>query len=146
MQNLAVQQLRRDPWKLAHWQLLEARLGLLPGAWLSDTQNHSPFQQLWRGETVDTLLVWDEQGYGDAMQVPALVTAAVSRCQQLTLMMRPSLISLVKHWLSENVADPNVVIQPLDQKNTPLAAPDTALPADEPACGVRLGWRSGALR
>ena len=118
MQNLAVQQLRRDPWKLAHWQLLEARLGLLPGAWLSDTQNHSPFQQLWRGETVDTLLVWDEQGYGDAMQCLRWLPLLIPRCQQLTLMMRPSLISLVKHWLSENVADPNVDIQPLDQKNT----------------------------
>ena len=118
IKNLAVQQLRRDPWKLEHWQLLEARLGLLPGAWHSGNQNNSPLQQLWRGETVDTLLVWDEQGYGDAMQCLRWLPPLLPRCQQLTLMMRPSLISLVKHWLSQNVTEHNVDIQPLDQKST----------------------------
>ena len=117
MQNLAVQQLRRDPWKLAHWQLLEARLGLIPGAWPSDTQNHSPLQQLWRGETVDRLLVWDEQGYGDAMQCLRWLPLVFHRCQRITVLIRPSLISLVKHWLTQNVTDSNVDLQPLNNKS-----------------------------
>ena len=86
LQNLAVQQLRRDPWKLEHWQLLEARLGVLPGAWLASTDSHgpAPLQHLWRGETVDSLLVWDEQGFGDAMQCLRWLPLLLTRCQQIT--------------------------------------------------------------
>ena len=109
--------LRRDPWKLAHWQLLEARLGLLPGAWRSGTKKPWPVQQLWRGETVDTLLVWDEQGYGDAMQCLRWLPLVFHRCQRITVLIRPSLISLVKHWLTQNVTDSNVDLQPLNNKS-----------------------------
>ena len=112
LQNLAVQQLRRDPWKLAHWQLLEARLGVLPEAWSSGSQVPRAVQHLWRGEAVDTLLVWDEQGFGDAMQCLRWLPQLLPRCKRLTLVLRPSLIALVKHWLSEQVADHDVELQP----------------------------------
>ena len=118
LQNLAVQMLRRDPWKLAHWQLLEARLGVLPGAWRANSVSESPAAalHLWRGETVDSLLVWDEQGYGDAMQCLRWLPLLLPRCQQITLLLRPSLITLVKHWLSQHNAVHTVVIQPLMDK------------------------------
>lgn len=116
LQNLAVQQLRRDPWKLEHWQLLEARLGVLPEAWNSGSGSKGPaaVQHLWRGETVDSLLVWDEQGYGDAMQCLRWLPLLLPRCQRLTLLLRPSLIDLVKHWLSQHNADHTVDLQPLE--------------------------------
>ena len=114
LQNLAVQQLRRDPWELAHWQLLEARLGTLPEAWSSGSQAPAAVQHLWRGEAVDTLLVWDEQGYGDAMQCLRWLPLLLPRCQRLTLLLRPSLIALVKHLLREQIADHDVDLQPLE--------------------------------
>ena len=115
LQNLAVQQLRRDPWKLEHWQLLEARLGVLPGAWCAGTDTHgpAPLQHLWRGETVDSLLVWDEQGFGDAMQCLRWLPLLLTRCQQITLLLRPTLIALVENWLREQIANHIVDLQPL---------------------------------
>lgn len=120
LQNLAVQQLRRDPWKLRHWQLLEARLGVLPGAWSAGSASlgPTPVQHLWRGETVNNLLVWDEQGFGDAMQCLRWLPLLSPRCQQLTLLLRPSLITLVKHWLAQHNADDNVDLQPLGDKGS----------------------------
>ena len=119
LQNLAVQQLRRNPWKLEHWQLLEARLGVFHEAWSSDLQSPAPMQQLWRGETVETLLVWDEQGYGDAMQCLRWLPLLSERCRRITLLMRPSLISLVEHWLAQNNANQNVEIQHLKAVTKP---------------------------
>ena len=119
LQNLAVQQLQRNPWKLANWQLLEARLGVLPGAWRTSSSHlgPTPAQYLWRGETVDNLLVWDEQGFGDAMQCLRWLPQVFPLCRQLTLLLRPSLISLVEHWLSQQGDTKNVRILPLDNKN-----------------------------
>ena len=113
LQNLAVQQLRRDPWKLSHWQLLEARLGVIPGAWKTSGKAPAPSEKLWRGETVDKLLIWDEQGYGDAMQCIRWLPLLLPRCKQLTLLLRPSLISLVKAWLRENNTEHNVSLEKL---------------------------------
>ena len=116
LQNLAVQQLRRDPWKLAHWQLLEARLGVLPGAWSSSSQAPAAVQHLWRGETVDTLLLWDEQGFGDAMQCLRWLPLVLPHCQRLSLLLRPSLICLVEDWLNQHIAEHNVDIRPLEKE------------------------------
>ena len=121
LQNLAVQQLRRDPWKLAHWQLLEARLGTSPGAWCSGSGTQAPaaLQQLWRGETVQNLLVWDEQGYGDAMQCLRWLPMLKAHCRRLTLLMRPSLISLVKDWLNQQDANQSVEVIRLEEGTKP---------------------------
>ena len=116
LKNLALQQLRRDPWKLEHWQLLEARLGVLPGVWESRSQTPASVQHLWRGEAVDTLLVWDEQGYGDAMQCLRWLPLLLKRCQRLSLLLRPSMIALTKHWLTQHCADQNVELHPLEQE------------------------------
>ena len=111
-----MQQLRRDPWKLEHWQLLEARLGVLPGAWCASTGSYGPAaaQHLWRGETVDSLLVWDEQGFGDAMQCLRWLPLLLPRCQRVTLLLRPTLIGLVKNWLREQIGEHKMDIQPLE--------------------------------
>ena len=116
LQNLAVQQLRNNPWKLEHWQLLEARLGVLPGAWNSGSKSPTPVQNLWRGETVDTLLVWDEQGYGDAMQCLRWLPLLLPRCQRLRLLLRPSLISLVRHLLAKQGNYQHVDLEPLKRE------------------------------
>ena len=116
LQSLAVQQLRRDPWKLEHWQLLEARLGVLPGAWDPSSQAPAALEQLWRGEIVNNLIVWDEQGYGDAMQCFRWLPLLWPRCRQLTLLLRPSLIALAKQWLRQHFNDIKVDVKHLENK------------------------------
>ena len=111
LQNLAVQQLRRDPWKLSHWQLLEARLGVIPGAWKTVAKPQHYLKsygeaRLW------TSCSYDEQGYGDDAVIRWL-PLLLPRCKQLTLLLRPSLISLVKAWLRENNNEHNVSLEKL---------------------------------
>lgn len=89
LQNLAVLQLEQDPWRLEHWQSLEARLEREPLLW----------RHLWRGDSTDALLVWDEQGFGDAMQCLRWLPQTLERCRQLTLRLRPALLPLAQAWL-----------------------------------------------
>jgi hypothetical protein len=54
---------------------------------------------LWTGELVDDLLLWDEQGYGDAIQSLRWLPAAAERCRRLRLWLRPELVRLVRQRL-----------------------------------------------
>ena len=47
----------------------------------------------------------------------ALVAPAVAALQAVTLLLRPSLISLVKHWLSQHKTDNAVDLQPLEEQD-----------------------------
>jgi tetratricopeptide (TPR) repeat protein len=70
---------------------------------LSGTSNDLIFWQdphrrntLWRGNYVDELIVWDDQGFGDTIQGLGWVDLLASQVKLLRLWLRPSLISLVK--------------------------------------------------
>ena len=106
LQNLAILQLALNPWDLRGWQLLEARLGCNPQHWQG--KEPRPWQRLWRGESVKELVVWDEQGYGDAIQCLRWLPLAGEHCQRLTLLVRPGLQRLLEGWPS---------LQPLLRQN-----------------------------
>ena len=95
--NLATGFLDRDPLARDGWQLLLARLATEPAAWLAVPQ---PWQGLWSGEPLQQLVVWDEQGYGDALQCLRWLPAACERVDQLIVLLRPELLELVRQRLA----------------------------------------------
>lgn len=106
--NLATGLLDRDPLARDGWHLLLARLATEPAAWLAASQ---PWQGLWCGERLRQLVVWDEQGYGDALQCLRWLPAACERVEHLTLLLRPPLLELVRQRL---VLPAHCSLQPLD--------------------------------
>ena len=96
--NLATMELGLDPWGRRGWQLLEARLACQAGHWQPELAP-PPWSGLWTGEPVPELLVWDEQGYGDAIQALRWLPAVAQCCRQLRLWMRPELEPLVRRRL-----------------------------------------------
>ena len=50
----------------------------------------------WRGEPVDELILWDDQGYGDSIQNLSWISEAAARTKRLRLWLRPSLLTLVQ--------------------------------------------------
>lgn len=94
--NLATSRLRQQPLLKENWRLLLARLGTSPDTWTQPTQ---PWERLWTGQDVNSLLLWDEQGFGDALQCLRWVHAACDHAQRVTLLMRPSLLRIVKERL-----------------------------------------------
>jgi len=94
--NLATGLLSRDPLARDAWQLLLARLATQPGAW---AVGQRPWQGLWNGQAVQRLVIWDEQGYGDALQCLRWLPAACERVAQPTLLLRPALLNLVRERL-----------------------------------------------
>ena len=99
LQNLATMELALDPWHRRGWQLLQARLACRPGHWQPELAP-PPWQGLWTGAGVEELLVWDEQGYGDAIQALRWLPAVAERCRHLQLWLRPELEHLVRRRLS----------------------------------------------
>ena len=94
--NLATALLARDPLFPPGWELLLARLATEPQIWADSAK---PWQGLWGGEPLERLVVWDEQGYGDALQCLRWLPAAAERVHHLTLLLRPALLELVKQRL-----------------------------------------------
>ena len=97
LQNMAVLELALDPWSQRGWRMLEARLASNRQHWELDGPR--PWQHLWRGEPVDELVIWDEQGFGDALQCLRWLPMAFQRCGHLTLLVRPELQRLAQRWL-----------------------------------------------
>ena len=95
--NLATSLLKTEPFKTENWRLLLARLGQESNSW---SLPESPWHRLWKGEHCQSLLIWDEQGFGDSMQCLRWINMASTRTKRLLLMLRPSLIRLVKKRLS----------------------------------------------
>jgi len=119
LQNLATMELALDPWSRDGWQLLQARLACRPGHWQPELAP-PPWSGLWSGQLVPELLVWDEQGYGDAIQALRWLPQAAVRCQRLRVWLRPELQRLVQFRLD--------------------------LPAHcrlEPLCGDAAPWQQG---
>jgi tetratricopeptide (TPR) repeat protein len=96
LQNLATMELALDPFDQQGWRLLQARLAAQPGHWASQP---SPWQGLWGGERVGELLLWDEQGFGDAIQCLRWLPAVVQRADRVRLWLRPQLLLLVQRRL-----------------------------------------------
>lgn len=94
--NLATSRLHEEPLSTRNWELLLSRLGILEQIW---TMDELPWKRLWRGQICEDLLVWDEQGFGDALQCLRWVESSAARTKNLTLMLRPELINLVKQRL-----------------------------------------------
>ena len=95
--NLASSLLRKDPLRLDAWVLMTARLGMEPKIWEGPIL---PWEQHWDGRYVAHLVIWDEQGYGDAMQCFRWVQDACKLADRVTLLLRESLLELVKQRLS----------------------------------------------
>ena len=96
--NLATMELGLDPWARRGWQLMQARLACSSAHWLPELAP-PPWQGLWTGVGVEELLVWDEQGYGDAIQALRWLPAVAERCRHLRLWLRPELEWLVRRRL-----------------------------------------------
>ncbi len=58
--------------------------------------NASKSKNIWKGNYVDKLIIWDDQGYGDSIQNLAWVESASLRAREIELWLRPSLLKLVK--------------------------------------------------
>ncbi|HEY8004706.1 MAG TPA: glycosyltransferase family 9 protein [Phenylobacterium sp.] len=71
------------------WPLLEAR-ALLP---TGSVRPSLPYPE-WDGSDVRSLTVWDEQGFGDAIQHARFVPTLLARGIEVTLVMRPELCAL----------------------------------------------------
>ena len=58
------------------------------------------FSRLWRGQHVDELVLWHDQGYGDAIQNLVWIEAICQRVNRLRLFVRASLMRVVKERMS----------------------------------------------
>ena len=93
LQNLATMELALEPLGQHGWRLLQARLAAQPGHW---ARHPSPWQGLWDGVHAEELLLWDEQGFGDAIQCLRWLPALVRRAECVCLWLRPPLLRLVQ--------------------------------------------------
>jgi len=98
LRNLGTMVLALDPWSEQGWRLMEARLACEPSHWRPG--GAPPWIGLWQGQRVTHLHLWDEQGFGDAIQCLRWVALAAQRCDRLTLMLRPGLLPLVQRRLA----------------------------------------------
>ena len=77
-------------------QLLLAGAGIEPFSWADSVF----FSSLWRGQHVEELVLWHDQGYGDAIQNLAWVDAISQRVDRLCLYVRSSLIRVVQERMT----------------------------------------------
>jgi len=128
--NLASSILRKNPLDRDAWALMIARLGMDEVVW---QQPVLPWQQLWEGEQVDKLVIWDEQGFGDAIQCLRWIPNACKKANHVTLLIRPSLLKLIKERLqlpgncNVNPRQQGGLPQEVDTSHCPLMALPVAL-------------------
>ncbi len=94
--NLAASILRKNPLDRDAWALMIARLGMEEVVWEQPTL---PWHLLWEGQQVDKLVIWDEQGFGDAIQCLRWIAMACKKANHVTLLIRPSLLRLIRERL-----------------------------------------------
>jgi len=77
-------------------QLLVAGAGVVSSSW------HDPefFSSLWRGQKVEELVIWHDQGYGDAIQNLCWMSDVSTCVDRMRLMLRPSLLRLAQQRLT----------------------------------------------
>ena len=96
LMNFAVARLSIDPLDFQAQQLLLSGSGIEPFSW----SDPSFFSRLWRGQHVDELVLWQDQGYGDAIQNFAWIEAISQRVNCLRLFVRASLQRVVQERMS----------------------------------------------
>ena len=96
LMNFAMARLSIDPLDRNAQQLLLSGIGIEPFSW----NDSSFFSKLWRGQRVEELVLWHDQGFGDAIQNLAWVEAISQRVDNLRLFVRASLIRVVQQRLS----------------------------------------------
>ncbi|QNI84003.1 tetratricopeptide repeat family protein [Synechococcus sp. PROS-7-1] len=116
--NLGIYRLQADGFDQAAQTLLLAGLSNERAAFL----DHRRQATLWKGELCQRLILWDDQGFGDALQSVGWVSAAAQRCQHLELQVRPALIPLLEQRLHR---EQNVTISPLNGAQPPWGAADS---------------------
>ena len=114
LMNLGVFKLCLDPYDR------RAQALLLAGAYCRAHHWHDPrFREwLWRGQSVDELIIWDDQGFGDALQNLCWVGQLASSIGRIRLWLRPALHRLVLQRLD---LPPNVVLETMDPARIPWA-------------------------
>ena len=88
--NYAVARLSINKWDKSAQYLLLAGSAIEPFSW----QVPFFFERIWRGQEVAELVLWHDQGYGDAIQNLAWVPYICKRVGRLKLLLRPSLVRL----------------------------------------------------
>ena len=96
MMNFAVARLSIDPLDRNAQQLLLSGAGIEPFSWADSNF----FSRLWRGQHVDELVLWHDQGYGDAIQNLAWIEAISKRVNRVRLFVRQSLQRVVQERMS----------------------------------------------
>ena len=94
--NFAVARLSIDPLDCSAQQLLLSGAGIEPFSWVDPVF----FTNLWNGQHVEELVLWHDQGYGDAIQNLAWVDAISQRVDRLCLYVRSSLIRVVQERMT----------------------------------------------
>ena len=94
--NFAIARLSIDPFDRNAQQLLLSGAGIEPFSWADSNF----FSRLWRGQSVEELVLWHDQGYGDAIQNLVWIRAVSQRVDCLRLFVRPSLMRLVQDRMS----------------------------------------------
>lgn len=92
LMNLAIYRLLVNPDDSDGLQLLLAGTANGSACWLDPRRSGTR----WRGQSVDRLILWDDQGYGDSIQNLAFIQMAALRAKSVEVWMRPSLLSLVQ--------------------------------------------------
>ena len=114
LMNLATYWLALNPLSADGWCLLESRLATRRIN--NEADGSAPWVGLWDGSPTTHLVIWDEQGYGDCLQCLRWINHASQRCQHVRLMLRPSLIRLVRERLS---LPPHCDVQTLEGQTMP---------------------------
>ena len=96
LMNFAIARLSIDPLDLNAQQLLLSGAGIEPFNWADS----SFFSKLWRGQHVEELVLWHDQGYGDAIQNLAWVEGISRRVDRLRLFVRGSLLRVVQQRMT----------------------------------------------
>ena len=94
--NFAIARLSINPLDRDAQQLLLFGAGIEPFSWVDSNF----FSRVWRGQHVEELVLWQDQGYGDAIQNLAWIEAVCQRVDRLRLFVRASLMRVVKERMS----------------------------------------------
>lgn len=112
LMNLAIYKLSINPFDR------QAQLLLLAGYYSQDSfwREQIYRSSIWDGNTLDELVVWDNQGFGDTLQNICWLSEAASRATFISLWLRPAFHRLITNRF---ILPANVVIQAMDSNSRP---------------------------
>ncbi len=120
--NLAQYKLCLNPFCIDSQKLLLAGVGINSLGW----EEPEIFETIWKGEQVTSLLLWDDQGFGDAIQNLSWIRVASEKTSLLKIWLRSPLIKLVQKRL---LLPDNCILEriPNDQKPWKQNSPQLGL-------------------